>query len=52
MPQMAPLLWLYLFSFFLISLFLFMIMNYFITPYSKVEAPSLKTLKTDKDWKW
>nr|YP_003204788.1 ATP synthase F0 subunit 8 [Charybdis japonica]ACJ49886.1 ATP synthase F0 subunit 8 [Charybdis japonica]UEK25875.1 ATP synthase F0 subunit 8 [Charybdis japonica] len=41
MPQMAPLMWLYLYCFFLLSLIVFMSINYFIKPYEKIN------LKTD-----
>nr|YP_009439691.1 ATP synthase F0 subunit 8 [Charybdis natator]ATG83211.1 ATP synthase F0 subunit 8 [Charybdis natator] len=37
MPQMAPLLWLYLYCFFLLSLIIFMSINYFIKPYEKMD---------------
>nr|QGT77273.1 ATP synthase F0 subunit 8 [Apotamonautes hainanensis] len=33
MPQMSPLFWLSLFFFFLFSLMLFLMMNYFIKPF-------------------
>nr|YP_010164059.1 ATP synthase F0 subunit 8 [Nanhaipotamon hongkongense]QRK27348.1 ATP synthase F0 subunit 8 [Nanhaipotamon hongkongense] len=33
MPQMAPLLWLFMFIFFILSLMMFLILNYFIKPF-------------------
>nr|YP_010579366.1 ATP synthase F0 subunit 8 [Thalamita integra]UEV85598.1 ATP synthase F0 subunit 8 [Thalamita integra] len=38
MPQMAPLMWLYLYVFFLVSLILFMSINYFIKPFQKMDS--------------
>nr|YP_009407047.1 ATP synthase F0 subunit 8 [Typhlatya arfeae]ASA39596.1 ATP synthase F0 subunit 8 [Typhlatya arfeae] len=52
MPQMAPLLWFNLFTFFSITFMLFFIMNYFLAPYNKIK-PTSKTQKTKKlNWKW
>nr|AGJ50515.1 ATP synthase F0 subunit 8 [Austinograea alayseae] len=51
MPQMAPLLWLYLFMFFLASLMLFLVLNYFISPFEKMSTPILMTHKMQKSWK-
>nr|YP_009154092.1 ATP synthase F0 subunit 8 [Gandalfus puia]AKC99393.1 ATP synthase F0 subunit 8 [Gandalfus puia] len=51
MPQMAPLLWLYLYLFFLTSLMLFLVLNYFITPFEKISMPTLMTHKSQKSWK-
>nr|YP_009525755.1 ATP synthase F0 subunit 8 [Thalamita sima]AXS67529.1 ATP synthase F0 subunit 8 [Thalamita sima]UEK25862.1 ATP synthase F0 subunit 8 [Charybdis granulata] len=52
MPQMAPLMWLYLYSFFLLSLIIFMSINYFIKPYEKIDtkADSL-SLPVQPIWK-
>nr|QOW83851.1 ATP synthase F0 subunit 8 [Austinograea sp. PX-2020] len=51
MPQMAPLLWLYLFMFFLASLMLFLVLNYFISPFEKISTTLLTTHKPQKPWK-
>nr|YP_010384940.1 ATP synthase F0 subunit 8 [Arcotheres purpureus]UPL64937.1 ATP synthase F0 subunit 8 [Arcotheres purpureus] len=51
MPQMAPLYWLYLFCFFLITLFMFLVLNYFLTPYSKMTLTPLKLYNNYKNWK-
>nr|YP_003359513.1 ATP synthase F0 subunit 8 [Gandalfus yunohana]ACC62347.1 ATP synthase F0 subunit 8 [Gandalfus yunohana] len=51
MPQMAPLLWFYLYLFFLISLMLFLMMNYFLIPFKKISTPTLTTHKFHKSWK-
>nr|YP_009509620.1 ATP synthase F0 subunit 8 [Cranuca inversa]AUN45037.1 ATP synthase F0 subunit 8 [Cranuca inversa] len=46
MPQMAPLYWLFLFLFFLSTLLVFFMMNYFIKPFEKKEhSLSKKDLK-------
>nr|YP_009484175.1 ATP synthase F0 subunit 8 [Charybdis bimaculata]AVQ04895.1 ATP synthase F0 subunit 8 [Charybdis bimaculata]AXB37175.1 ATP synthase F0 subunit 8 [Charybdis bimaculata] len=52
MPQMAPLMWLYLYCFFLLSLIVFMSINYFIKPYQKVDlsANSL-SIPPQSTWK-
>nr|APT41511.1 ATP synthase F0 subunit 8 [Nyssomyia flaviscutellata] len=53
MPQMAPLMWLSLFIFFLMMYLLFNIMNYFsyiIT--SKNETLNKSLSKSESNWKW
>nr|YP_010598385.1 ATP synthase F0 subunit 8 [Cilnia humeralis]UIX55329.1 ATP synthase F0 subunit 8 [Cilnia humeralis] len=52
MPQMMPLNWLMLFSFFSILLILFNIINYY-SPYNKISLKMSKklTYKT-MNWKW
>nr|UEK25888.1 ATP synthase F0 subunit 8 [Thalamita sima] len=40
MPQMAPLMWLYLYGFFLAALVVFMSINYFIKPFEKINLKS------------
>nr|AMK97179.1 ATP synthase subunit 8 [Homola orientalis] len=52
MPQMAPIMWLNLFFFFLISLLTFMILNYFFKPFEKKENIFLSKNIYQKDWKW
>nr|YP_009231706.1 ATP synthase F0 subunit 8 [Moloha majora]ALZ50224.1 ATPase 8 [Moloha majora] len=52
MPQMAPLMWLYLMIFFIMSLLLFMMMNYFIKPYQKNEKFIMNYNDSEKTWKW
>nr|YP_010155122.1 ATP synthase F0 subunit 8 [Oregonia gracilis]QQX28740.1 ATP synthase F0 subunit 8 [Oregonia gracilis] len=51
MPQMAPLLWFYLFIFFNICLLLFLIVNYFIKPFEKIVTASSHTFLKHKAWK-
>nr|YP_010164098.1 ATP synthase F0 subunit 8 [Cardisoma armatum]QRK27413.1 ATP synthase F0 subunit 8 [Cardisoma armatum] len=51
MPQMAPLYWLYLFSFFLFSLTLFFVLNYFIKPFDKMPSLSYDNKIYFKPWK-
>nr|YP_009468688.1 ATP synthase F0 subunit 8 [Monomia gladiator]AVA09748.1 ATP synthase F0 subunit 8 [Monomia gladiator] len=52
MPQMAPLLWLYLYFFFLLSLILFLSINYFIKPYQKMDHKSIMSHTSPKfTWK-
>nr|YP_009912337.1 ATP synthase F0 subunit 8 [Cyclograpsus intermedius]QLD96867.1 ATP synthase F0 subunit 8 [Cyclograpsus intermedius] len=52
MPQMAPIYWLFMFFFFLLSFLLFFMFNYFLKPFSKINfaSDSKKTLIT-KSWK-
>ncbi|NP_872444.1 ATP synthase F0 subunit 8 (mitochondrion) [Portunus trituberculatus] len=38
MPQMAPLLWLYLYIFFLLSFIIFLMINYFIKPFETIDS--------------
>nr|ASA39492.1 ATP synthase F0 subunit 8 [Typhlatya sp. JR2016] len=52
MPQMAPLLWLYLFIFFSLSLVLFFIMTYFLAPSSKAKLASPSAKAEQLNWKW
>nr|YP_009255727.1 ATP synthase F0 subunit 8 [Mantis religiosa]AND97200.1 ATP synthase F0 subunit 8 [Mantis religiosa]QIJ99782.1 ATP synthase F0 subunit 8 [Mantis religiosa] len=52
MPQMMPLNWLMLFSFFSIMLLLFNVLNYY-SPFNKATSlPSIKTIKKTLIWKW
>nr|YP_009864994.1 ATP synthase F0 subunit 8 [Carpilius maculatus]QKE42632.1 ATP synthase F0 subunit 8 [Carpilius maculatus] len=51
MPQMAPLLWLCLYFFFLLSLFLFMVLTYYIKPFESTSLPSTPLSSTLKPWK-
>nr|YP_009400029.1 ATP synthase subunit 8 [Segonzacia mesatlantica]ARW69927.1 ATP synthase subunit 8 [Segonzacia mesatlantica] len=50
MPQMAPLLWLYLYIFFLLSLMLFLLLNYFIKPFEKMSLPSPSAPTIQTPW--
>nr|APT41433.1 ATP synthase F0 subunit 8 [Brumptomyia travassosi] len=53
MPQMAPLMWLSLFMFFLSIYLLFNIMNYFSFIYSSKSVVETKNLiKPPFNWKW
>nr|YP_002808460.1 ATP synthase F0 subunit 8 [Scylla serrata]ACO07180.1 ATP synthase F0 subunit 8 [Scylla serrata] len=38
MPQMAPLLWLYLYFFFLLMFIIFISLNYFFKPFEKINS--------------
>nr|YP_009827449.1 ATP synthase F0 subunit 8 [Paulhutchinsonia pilosicollis]QIV24526.1 ATP synthase F0 subunit 8 [Paulhutchinsonia pilosicollis] len=51
MPQMAPLYWLTLFTFFSMTFLLFNSMNYFLFTYN-IKKPSTKTSKLPLKWKW
>nr|YP_009525742.1 ATP synthase F0 subunit 8 [Orithyia sinica]AXS67516.1 ATP synthase F0 subunit 8 [Orithyia sinica] len=52
MPQMAPLMWLYLFFFFITTLMLFITITYFIKPFEKIEVISSIIQIKEKSWKW
>nr|BDL61430.1 ATPase F0 subunit 8 [Ilyoplax pusilla] len=51
MPQMAPLYWLYLLFFFLTIFFLFLVMSYFLKPFSKMNSPNSFFYTNTKHWK-
>nr|YP_009509594.1 ATP synthase F0 subunit 8 [Pachygrapsus marmoratus]AUN45011.1 ATP synthase F0 subunit 8 [Pachygrapsus marmoratus] len=51
MPQMAPIYWLYMFFFFLLSFSLFFTLNYFIKPFDKIEVTSDSYYLHYKPWK-
>nr|YP_010936714.1 ATP synthase F0 subunit 8 [Tzotzilthelphusa villarosalensis]WKW91710.1 ATP synthase F0 subunit 8 [Tzotzilthelphusa villarosalensis] len=51
MPQMAPLLWLLLFIYFLMSLLIFLMMNYFIKPFNKILFLKNPLTSLYKPWK-
>nr|YP_009251045.1 ATP synthase F0 subunit 8 [Macrophthalmus japonicus]AMY96236.1 ATP synthase F0 subunit 8 [Macrophthalmus japonicus] len=51
MPQMAPILWLPMFFFFILFLYIFIIMNYFIKPFNKIQAITYNPNYTFKSWK-
>nr|YP_010160570.1 ATP synthase F0 subunit 8 [Grapsus albolineatus]QRH17763.1 ATP synthase F0 subunit 8 [Grapsus albolineatus]UBD09492.1 ATP synthase F0 subunit 8 [Grapsus albolineatus]UKS08541.1 ATP synthase F0 subunit 8 [Grapsus albolineatus]UYC29005.1 ATP synthase F0 subunit 8 [Grapsus albolineatus] len=51
MPQMAPLYWLYLFVFFIVSFFLFLSLNYFIKPFDKLDLTHSPQDLKFKIWK-
>ncbi|YP_009170635.1 ATP synthase F0 subunit 8 (mitochondrion) [Phlebotomus papatasi] len=53
MPQMAPLMWLSLFLFFLVIYLFFNIINYFsFLPSSKKSESLSKLNKSSMNWKW
>nr|ASY97992.1 ATP synthase F0 subunit 8 [Theopropus rubrobrunneus] len=52
MPQMMPLNWLMLFSFFSIVLILFNVMNYYTPLNKKSSLPQMKTKIKIMSWKW
>nr|QOW08835.1 ATP synthase subunit 8 [Carpilius convexus] len=51
MPQMAPLMWLCLYFFFILSLFLFMILTYYIKPFEPTLFSPTPLQMTQKPWK-
>nr|YP_007317573.1 ATP synthase F0 subunit 8 [Ilyoplax deschampsi]AEH05071.1 ATP synthase F0 subunit 8 [Ilyoplax deschampsi] len=51
MPQMAPMYWLYLFFFFMTVLLLFLMVNYFIKPFSCLNLYHRPTTTNFKSWK-
>nr|YP_009747689.1 ATP synthase F0 subunit 8 [Ocypode stimpsoni]QII89379.1 ATP synthase F0 subunit 8 [Ocypode stimpsoni] len=51
MPQMAPIMWAPLFIFFVMSLLLFFMINYFIKPFEKKGVSLLDSTPTIKHWK-
>nr|YP_010564483.1 ATP synthase F0 subunit 8 [Pilumnopeus makianus]UZA47109.1 ATP synthase F0 subunit 8 [Pilumnopeus makianus] len=51
MPQMSPLMWLPLYFFFLFSLILFLMLNYFIKPYENINSPKLSNQIDQPFWK-
>nr|AVE15751.1 ATP synthase F0 subunit 8 [Hierodulella sp. JZ-2017] len=52
MPQMMPLNWLMLFSFFSILLILFNVMNYYTSFNSNSSRPYMKMMTKTLTWKW
>nr|YP_009471351.1 ATP synthase F0 subunit 8 [Sibylla pretiosa]AVE15497.1 ATP synthase F0 subunit 8 [Sibylla pretiosa] len=52
MPQMMPLNWLMLFSFFSILLILFNVMNYYMSINKSTSLSSSKTTIKILTWKW
>nr|ASY98596.1 ATP synthase F0 subunit 8 [Ceratomantis saussurii] len=52
MPQMMPLNWLMLFSFFSILLIMFNVMNYYMFFNKTSSIMSMKTLTKTLIWKW
>nr|YP_010998689.1 ATP synthase F0 subunit 8 [Ocypode sinensis]WPM86849.1 ATP synthase F0 subunit 8 [Ocypode sinensis] len=51
MPQMAPILWAPLFIFFVLSLSLFFLLNYFIKPFEKKSLILNHSTSYVKHWK-
>nr|YP_009707718.1 ATP synthase F0 subunit 8 [Palaemon sinensis]QES95225.1 ATP synthase F0 subunit 8 [Palaemon sinensis]QQY98742.1 ATP synthase F0 subunit 8 [Palaemon sinensis] len=52
MPQMAPLLWLNLYIFFIIIFMLIMIVVFFSKLPIKINTPSAQKIAPPKTWKW
>nr|YP_009233068.1 ATP synthase F0 subunit 8 [Engaewa walpolea]AMA98211.1 ATP synthase F0 subunit 8 [Engaewa walpolea] len=52
MPQMSPLFWLNLFLLFMLSLMLFLTINYFMNQKKKKHPPLHNPLTFTKSWKW
>nr|YP_010547121.1 ATP synthase F0 subunit 8 [Hemigrapsus sanguineus]APT69305.1 ATP synthase F0 subunit 8 [Hemigrapsus sanguineus]UYK51635.1 ATP synthase F0 subunit 8 [Hemigrapsus sanguineus] len=52
MPQMAPIYWLFMFFFFILSFLLFFMFNYFMKPFFKIDfMPNNKKPLFHKSWK-
>nr|YP_009002492.1 ATP synthase F0 subunit 8 [Chaceon granulatus]BAO48248.1 ATPase8 [Chaceon granulatus] len=51
MPQMAPLMWLCLYIFFLLCLMLFMTTNHFIKPFEKINSEVMLSHSVQSPWK-
>nr|QGT77364.1 ATP synthase F0 subunit 8 [Parapotamon spinescens] len=51
MPQMFPMFWLCLLLFFLFSLMLFLLLNYFIKPFKMLNLNSHSLLHSKLPWK-
>nr|AWW91886.1 ATP synthase F0 subunit 8 [Hemigrapsus penicillatus] len=52
MPQMAPIYWLFMFFFFIMSFLLFLMFNYFMKPFFKINSlPDNKSPFFSKSWK-
>nr|YP_009045889.1 ATP synthase F0 subunit 8 [Ashtoret lunaris]YP_010021627.1 ATP synthase F0 subunit 8 [Matuta victor]QOL10568.1 ATP synthase F0 subunit 8 [Matuta victor]CDR98372.1 ATP synthase F0 subunit 8 [Ashtoret lunaris] len=51
MPQMAPMMWSILYSFFLVIFMMFFVLNYFISPYKSLSSPKLTLKFIPKLWK-
>nr|UAM91011.1 ATP synthase F0 subunit 8 [Hymenopus coronatus] len=52
MPQMMPLNWFLLFSFFSIMLILFNVMNYYMSYNKSNSIPTTKVIIKTLTWKW
>nr|YP_007317369.1 ATP synthase F0 subunit 8 [Neopetrolisthes maculatus]AGA56146.1 ATP synthase F0 subunit 8 [Neopetrolisthes maculatus] len=52
MPQMAPILWLNLMLVFTLTLFFFIVVNYFFKGSSKIEKLPQNFFYKEKSWKW
>nr|YP_009926449.1 ATP synthase F0 subunit 8 [Saron marmoratus]QNH68792.1 ATP synthase F0 subunit 8 [Saron marmoratus] len=51
MPQMGPIMWLYMYIFFLTLFLFFLTLNYFIGAPKKTHT-EMKTPKPSLNWKW
>nr|YP_010956265.1 ATP synthase F0 subunit 8 [Kroppcarcinus siderastreicola]WMY25229.1 ATP synthase F0 subunit 8 [Kroppcarcinus siderastreicola] len=51
MPQMAPIYWLFLFIFFIASLLLFFLFNYYVKPFEKMMISHSIVKNNTKYWK-
>nr|YP_009093680.1 ATP synthase F0 subunit 8 [Mictyris longicarpus]CEG06217.1 ATP synthase F0 subunit 8 [Mictyris longicarpus] len=51
MPQMAPIYWLLMFAIFLFSLVLFLMLNFYIKPFKKMDSALLSSKPVLKYWK-
>nr|YP_009045915.1 ATP synthase F0 subunit 8 [Myomenippe fornasinii]CDR98398.1 ATP synthase F0 subunit 8 [Myomenippe fornasinii] len=51
MPQMAPLMWLILYFFFLLNLMFFIILNFYIKPFNTTSFDKPQILSSQKLWK-
>nr|UNI92558.1 ATP synthase F0 subunit 8 [Euplax sp.] len=51
MPQMAPIMWLPMFIFFLLFLYTFIVMNFYIKPFNKIMTTKYDSNPPSKHWK-
>nr|YP_010952738.1 ATP synthase F0 subunit 8 [Domecia hispida]WMQ53158.1 ATP synthase F0 subunit 8 [Domecia hispida] len=51
MPQMAPMMWSWLFLFFIVCFLLFFMMNYFISPITQIHFKVEQLFTSKKNWK-
>nr|ANS72663.1 ATP synthase F0 subunit 8 [Spongicola levigatus] len=52
MPQMAPMLWLYLFIYFIATYIMFMILNFFSKPPIMAQLKKTHKPHMNLNWKW
>nr|AHZ01495.1 ATP synthase 8 [Clonopsis maroccana] len=52
MPQMAPMSWMMLYLYFLITMMLFIMMIYFNKTINEIKIIKFKKTNNEKNWKW